>query len=67
MVKKLQNFKVQKMGQILCVEKVPFRKSGHIYTVNLVYLLYTYSGTSVIRTLQGWSISLKSPDNIKIA
>ena len=31
MTKKLCIFKVQKMGQILCVKKVPFRKSGHIY------------------------------------
>ena len=30
MIKTFQNFKVQKMGQILCVKKVPFRKSGHI-------------------------------------
>ena len=30
MIKMLCSFKVQKMGQILCVKKVPFRKSGHI-------------------------------------
>ena len=29
MIKKLRSFKVQKMGQILHVKKVPFRKSGH--------------------------------------
>ena len=31
MIQKLQSLKVEKMGQILCVKKVPFRKSGHIY------------------------------------
>ena len=31
MIKKLQSLKVEKMGQILCVKKVPFRKSGHIW------------------------------------
>ena len=30
MIKKLRSFKVQKMGQILRVKKVPFCKSGHI-------------------------------------
>ena len=30
MIQKLQSLKVEKMGQILCVKKVPFRKSGHI-------------------------------------
>ena len=30
MIHKLQSLKVEKMGQILCVKKVPFRKSGHI-------------------------------------
>ena len=29
MIQKLQSLKVEKMGQILCVKKVPFRKSGH--------------------------------------
>ena len=29
--KKLWSFKAQKMGQILCVKKVPFHKSGYIY------------------------------------
>ena len=31
MIQKLQSLKVEKMGQILCVKKVPFCKSGHIY------------------------------------
>ena len=31
MIQKLQSLKVEKMGQILCVKKVPFRKLGHIY------------------------------------
>ena len=31
MIQKLQRLEVEKMGQILCVKKVPFRKSGHIY------------------------------------
>ena len=31
MIQKLQSLKFEKMGQILCVKKVPFRKSGHIY------------------------------------
>ena len=30
-IQKLQSLKVEKMGQILCVKKVPFCKSGHIY------------------------------------
>ena len=30
MIQKLQSLKVEKTGQILCVKKVPFRKSGHI-------------------------------------
>ena len=30
MIQKLQSLKVETMGQILCVKKVPFRKSGHI-------------------------------------
>ena len=30
MIQKLQRLEVEKMGQILCVKKVPFRKSGHI-------------------------------------
>ena len=29
MIQKLQRLEVEKMGQILCVKKVPFRKSGH--------------------------------------
>ena len=31
MIQKLQRLEVEQMGQILCVKKVPFRKSGHIY------------------------------------
>ena len=31
MIQKLQSLKVEKMGQILCVKKVPFCKSGHIW------------------------------------
>ena len=34
MIQKLQHLEVEKMGQILCVKKVPFRKSGHNYTVS---------------------------------
>ena len=30
MMKNLLSFKFQKMGQILCVKKVTFRKSDHI-------------------------------------
>ena len=30
MIQKLQSLKVEKTGQILCVKKVPFCKSGHI-------------------------------------
>ena len=30
MIQTLQRLEVEKMGQILCVKKVPFRKSGHI-------------------------------------
>ena len=29
----LQRLEVEKMGQILCVKKVPFRKSGHKYSL----------------------------------
>jgi len=29
-IQKLQSFEVQKMGQILCVKKVHFHKSGYI-------------------------------------
>ena len=29
-ISKLQSLEVEKMSQILCVKKVPFRKSGHI-------------------------------------
>ena len=32
MIQKLQRLEVEKMGQILCVKKVPFRKSGHIFS-----------------------------------
>ena len=28
-IQKLQSLKIEKMCQILCVKKVPFRKSGH--------------------------------------
>ena len=35
MIQKLQRLEVEKMGQILCVKKVPFRKSGHIYKFTL--------------------------------
>ena len=35
MNKKLWSLKVQKMGQILCVKKEPFRKSGHILILNI--------------------------------
>ena len=31
MIQKLQHLEVEKMGQILCVKKVPFRKSSHNY------------------------------------
>ena len=31
MIKNYEDLKSKKMGQILCVKKVPFRKSGHIY------------------------------------
>jgi len=31
-IKPLWNVKVQKMCQILCVKKVPFCKSGHIFS-----------------------------------
>ena len=30
MIQKLQSLKVEKIGQFLCVKKVPFRKFGHI-------------------------------------
>ena len=33
MIQKLQSLKVEKMGQILSVKKVPFRKSGHNYSI----------------------------------
>ena len=36
MIQKLQSLKFEKMGQILCVKKVPFRKSGHKYFNNWV-------------------------------
>ena len=32
MIQKLQSLKVEKMGQILCVKKVPFCKSSHKYS-----------------------------------
>ena len=35
-IQKLQSLKVEKMGQILCVKKVPFRKSGHICSYTLL-------------------------------
>ena len=31
MIQTLQGLKSEKVGQILCVKKVPFCKSGHIY------------------------------------
>ena len=36
MIQKLQRLEVEKMGHILCVKKVPFRKSGHIYSYNYI-------------------------------
>ena len=38
MIQKLQSLKVEKMGQILCVKKVPFRKSGHICCLRALVL-----------------------------
>ena len=37
MIQKLQRLEVEKMGQILCVKKVPFRKSGHIYHLSFIF------------------------------
>ena len=47
MIQKLQSLKFEKMGQILCVKKVPFRKSGHIFCLLYIYIyiyIYIYTG-----------------------
>ena len=35
MIQKLQSIKMQEMGQILFVKKVPFHKNSHIYQIKL--------------------------------
>ena len=51
MIHKLQSLKVEKMGQILCVKKVPFCKSGHIFGLCVYLLLFTEDETETSRLL----------------